>query len=305
MLPRQPLPKELTDRAFSVRTARQAGIGANRLRGTDLATPFSGVRMAGPAPASQAERAIAYLPRLSSHAFFSHTTAAHLWGLPLPLRFSASPTIDVSVQWGRVRPAGHGVSGHHLRIDGRDVLESASSGVRLTSLARTWCDLGALLSEEELVAAGDFLLWHRRPDALRQTADDLARTLARFEGRRGRPLLHGCLPLLSDRADSPAESTMRMRFLRAGLPIPQVNADIFDPDHNWIAMVDLAWPEHSVAFDYEGDHHRTDRAQWTKDLVRARRVDEAGWKYVRAGGADLTDTAPLINSLRRLLGVRP
>jgi hypothetical protein len=301
MLPRQPLPREFSTGAFSVRSARQAGLGANRLRGKDLSSPFPGVRIAGPPPVSPSERAMSYLPRLSPFAFFSHVSAAQLWGIPLPLRLESRQTIDVSVQSGQVRPGGRGVSGHHLRIDRNDVLESASSGVRLTSLARTWCDLGAILSEEELVSAGDFLVWLRRPQMLRQTADDLAQALARFQGRRGRPLLDACLPLLSDRADSPAESAMRMRFLRAGLPTPAVNENIADRSGEWVAMVDLSWPEHRVAFDYEGDHHRTDRTQWTKDLMRARRIDEAEWKYVRAGGADLANTAPLIHSLSRVL----
>ncbi|CAN5388413.1 hypothetical protein BH09ACT1_BH09ACT1_15250 [soil metagenome] len=94
---------------------------------------------------------------------------------------------------------------------------------------------------------------------------------------------------------------MRIRFLRAGLPLPEVNADIYDSAGKWIAMVDLSWPGHRVAFDYEGDHHRTDRKQWSKDLIRARRIGEAGITYVRAGAADLSNTSHLIAGLKRHL----
>lgn len=94
---------------------------------------------------------------------------------------------------------------------------------------------------------------------------------------------------------------MRIRFLRAGLPSPKVNADIVDDAGRWVAMVDLYWPEHRVAFDYEGDHHRTDRKQWSKDLIRARRIGEAGITYVRAGAADLSHSSHLIAGLRRHL----
>jgi hypothetical protein len=70
-----------------------------------------------------------------------------------------------------------GVRGHRLQVDERDLLQFGR--IRITSRARTWYDLGALLSEEDLVAASDFLLWRRRASHLRLTRRDLADTLNR------------------------------------------------------------------------------------------------------------------------------
>jgi len=212
---------------------------------------------------------------MSPGAFFSHITAARLWGIPLPLALHGRAGLDVAVVPGRIVPVGAGVRGHRLQVDERDLLQFGR--IRVASAARTWCDLGALLSEEELVAVGDFLLWRRRANHLRLTRRDLAVALDRWKGRRGRPVLERCLPTLTDRADSAPQSTMRVRFACAGLLTPEVDCEIYTEAGVFVAMADLGWRKYRLAFDYEGDGHRTDRVQWGKDLKRAPRLDAADW----------------------------
>jgi hypothetical protein len=233
--------------------------------------------------------------------FFSHLTAAALWGIPLPPRRAARAALDVAVPHGGIIPVGAGIVGHHLQIEPCDVV--FSQGIRLTTPARTWCDLGTLLSEEDLVAAGDFLLWRRRPLRLRLTRQDLWDALERHHGRRGRPLLRLAIPSLCDRADSPPESVIRVRCIHAGLPAPAVNVDAYDGLGRFLGMPDLSFPKYRVAVDYEGEIHRIDAAQWSKDLKRAPRFEDAGWSYLRAGAADYRNSDELIarigNRLRR------
>jgi hypothetical protein len=107
--------------------------------------------------------------------------------------------------------------------------------------------------------------------------------------------------MLTDRADSPPESTMRVRFASAGLPTPEVNCEIFTEAGVFIAMTDLGWRKYRVAFDYEGDGHRTDRVQWAKDLKRAPRIENANWSYVRAGAPDLRDSREIIEIVKSRL----
>ena len=290
------LPSELGGGPFSVNRALSLGVGVGRLRGPDLERPFWGVRVPVGSMRSLPDQVNAYAERMSPGTFFSHITAARLWGIPLPSALQGRAGLDVAVVPGRNVPVGAGVRGHRLQVDERDLLQFGR--IRITSLARTWCDLGVLLSEEDLVAAGDFLLWRRRPNHLRLTRRDLAVSLDRWKGRRGRPALERCLPTLTDRADSPPESKMRVRFAFAGLPTPEVNCEIYTEAGVFVAMTDLGWRKYRVAFDYEGDGHRTDRVQWGKDLKRAPRIENANWSYVRAGAPDLRDSREIIEILR-------
>ena len=300
------LPTELRTAPFTVASALANGVGAGRLRGPDLERPFWGVRVASGTSEDLVTRAQARSLRMPDDAFFSHLTAAALWGIPLPPRHVAHTVLDVAVPHGGVIPVGTGVVGHHLQIAPRDVV--VFQRLRVTSLARTWCDLGTVLSEEDLVAAGDFLLWWRRPPQLRLTHQDLWDVLDRHHGRRGRPLLRMTIPCLCGRADSPPESVIRVRCVHAGLPAPTVNVNTYDAFGRFLGMPDLSFPKYRVAVDYEGEIHRTDPVQWSKDLKRAPRFEDAGWSYLRAGAADYRNSDELIARIRRRLrqhGWRP
>ena len=269
------LPTERGGGPFSVDRALARGVGVSRLRGPDLESPFSGVRVPAGMAQSLLDQVNAYAERMSPGAFFSHITAARLWGIPPPFARQRRSGLDVAVGPGFTVPAGAGERGHRLRVDQRDVLQFGR--IRVASGARIWCDLGALLSEEELAAAVDFLLWRRRPNHPRLSRSDLADALGRWKGRRARPVIERCLLSLTDRADSAPESTMRVRFACAGLLTPEVDCEIYTQAGVFVAMADLGWRKYRLALNYEGDGHRTDRAQWGKDLKRSPRLDAADW----------------------------
>lgn len=172
-------------------------------------------------------------------------------------------------------------------------------GVRVTTVERTWCDLAAQgLDLAALVAAGDFVIWRRHPLT---TVGSLAEASARYPGRRGTRTRRRALELVSDRADSAPESELRVAIIEAGLPIPLVNAPVLDVQGSFVAQPDLTWAPQKLALDYEGDHHRTDRAQWHKDLERFSRLQEIGWTALRASAADYRDPARLLTRLAVIL----
>ncbi len=293
----RPLP-ESTPPVFAVREAPALGIPEHRLRRADLAAPFRGVRTTAP-PAAVEELCAAVRPVLRSDAFICGPTAARVWGIPLPRRLEEAQTVHIGHPH-RVRPTRlQGTIGHHYVITPAELTRVA--GISITTPERTWCDLAPELSLEELVAAGDRVIWARAPLARPEDLDAMARVHPGRRGRRGRA---AALPLLSDSADSPAESVLRIRFRFAGLPPAVPNHEIRRPDDGRRARIDLAFVEQRVGVEHEGDHHRTDQAQWRHDLRRIAALEDAGWSIIRATADDLRDSRPLIARVARRLRSR-
>lgn len=300
----RPLPEGLHGRPFSVREALQLGATEKQLRRPVLTAPYWGVRTE---PGDTfADRVRAFATRMQDGAFYSHGTAARLHGIPLPWSFGDDDRLHVSVPTERRGPVGRGAVGHHLMIHRDDLV--TVEGFVTTSLARTVFDLAADLHDEDLLAALDNVLWWRRPSGARETPESLSDALLRFRGRRGRGRLLELLPLACDRSDAPPESAFRLKFIRAGFPPPIPNRRIYDARGRFLAMPDLQFAEYRMAYDYEGDHHRTDRAQWHKDLARVPRLQDAGWHHTRLSAADLADDRQSLDRAHRLLlqrGWRP
>src|SRR3954471_4512026 len=107
-------------------------------------------------------RASIFASRMPPRAFYFGRTAALLHGLPVPPRFAAETSLHVGVMSGDRRVDALGVTAHHVRLAAQDIVVHRS--VRVTSAARTWCDLAASqLTLAELVAAGDRALWQHAP----------------------------------------------------------------------------------------------------------------------------------------------
>ncbi len=189
--------------------------------------------------------------------------------------------------------------GHHFVITDAEL--TTHKGVPVTTPERTWCDLAPYLSLHDLVAAGDRVIW--RKDPLARVAD-LHEMVRRHPGPRGALTRAAALTRVSDRADSPPESHLRLRFREAGLPSAAANLGVRSPSGALIAEIDLAFDRYRVGVDYEGDHHRTERRQWMRDLRRFAELEDAGWSMVRATADDLADTGRLVASVRRRLESR-
>ena len=48
----------------------------------------------------------------------------------------------------------------------------------------------------------------------------------------------------------------------------------------------MGWEDILVAVEYEGDHHRTDRRQFNKDIRRMEILTDLGWIVVRVTSED-------------------
>jgi hypothetical protein len=219
--------------------------------------------------------------------FFSHETAAHLWGLPLPRGQDTAPVLHVTVPAPLRAPRSRGVRGHQVREHLVRVVEHR--GVRISDPVTTWAMLAGRLSETDLICAGDALI-RDLPDPGRSLHASRPQPLAdRYgvldvleSGRRpGLASLRRAAEQLSERSRSPAETRTRLVLAAAGLPVPELNLAVEDGDGRSLAEVDLAFPVYRVGVEYEGDHHRTDRHQFRHDIDRIEKLTAHGWRIVR------------------------
>ena len=283
--------------AFLSAEARRAGATRRFVDAAEWDRPFRGVRMprSGPDPAlhpaQQREQRIlgkvdAYRTIMGRDAFFSHTTAALLWGLPLPPL--ANEDVHVAVLHPARAPEGRGVRGHQLHARGVSVV-SPEPGVRLTDPATTWTLLGSTLRHPyDLIAVGDAVVSPIRVagphgnivcEAFASLAD-VSRVVEAVTKRRGIVAVREALPRVRSGVRSRPESWTRLTLVDAGLPEPELNHDVYDAA-GFVACVDLAYPDRRVGVEYEGDQHRTDAAQWQRDIERYERLAAAGWRMVR------------------------
>jgi hypothetical protein len=91
-----------------------------------------------------------------------------------------------------------------------------------------------------------------------------------------------------------------MCLVLAGLPEPECNVDLGD-DSFFIATPDLAYLVHRLLLEYEGDHHRTDRSQWQKDIRRERQLRKAGFDVQRITAETLRQPRQLVEDVHALL----
>lgn len=276
----QPLPPILRSESFSTRAARQAGVSGERLRRSDLTAPFRGVRVpTEKVPTTVVEKCRAYRLLLPAGGLFSHGTAAQLLGLPVPARIRDDPLINVAVPRPARAPRMRGVRGHQLAT-----LPAMSlvRGLPVPEPAELWCQLGRILTIDELVVIGDAL--SQRSNPLTSPAE-LRDALENATARPGIRALRSAVELVRARTDSPMESRLRLAIVRDGLPEPLVNYIIAGPERGY--HLDLAYPHRRLAVEYDGDQHRTDPDQYRLDVDRHWRIQSLGWRIVRINSAHM------------------
>jgi hypothetical protein len=211
-----PLPEGISSRPFVIPEAALAGVPAGRLFARDMHRPSRGIRV--PASCSPDLPALVRShTALGTDTFAALITAAEIHGVPLPPWAEFRPddggpvtAVVEPVPWGKKSgphfrepgrflhlsrerggplPRRRGIAGHRLRIRVGDLVEI--DGLRLTSVARTWVDLGSVLPIDDLVVAGDAIVSeHARLVGLPRVAMVPLAELREFvEGANG---IHGC-----------------------------------------------------------------------------------------------------------------
>lgn len=292
--PPLPLPPDLLGVPFTTAEARLLGVHPERLRGSDLERAVYGVR--GPVGMADSfiERCRLFATRLGPDVFFSHSTAALLLGAPLPRRFERMPRLHVTVAAPRRAPHASGILGHSRRVESGDV--AVIHGLPVSSPARMFCEMGAVLDVAQLVALVDYLIRRGAPLC---TVDDLVDRLAAGDRLVRRRILRVALGLSDDRAESPPESWLRVVLTLAGLPPEATNHDLRTASGSRFRL-DLAYVAQKVAVEYQGAYHLT-ADQRRRDMSRRVELEADGWIVVELNSDHLGDAGSVIRLVREAL----
>ncbi|HYP73990.1 MAG TPA: hypothetical protein VEP72_07835, partial [Microbacterium sp.] len=238
------------------------------------------------------------------HAFYAGRTAIALYDR----LFDDDPCearLDVAVLAPARAPRMKGVRGIQLAphlvtvriVDGRPVASPAS----------VWAQLAGELDVVGLVRLGDALVRVPRGDrGVPQPAKQLA-TIAQLKaaadarGRRGRARLHEALALIRVGSMSTLETDFHLAARACGLPEPELDVEIRGAGGRLVGIADALYREYAVIVEVEGQHHRTNAAQWERDIEKHAAYAQLGYALVRVTQRQIDDgraAARVLEALR-------
>lgn len=292
-----------------------AEVPRSRLRAKDLLRPHRGLYVPAVGSLDVLARSEHLRPLLRADQLFSHLTAARIWGMPLPWYEREDEPLHVLSIADSAPMRREGVVG--WETEDVDVPRELRDGMPVVAPATVWTQLavpGALgrnartgrprgLSEEWLVAVGDYLVSGPRRNGERHplcTVADLRAALARHRGKRGAKTLSLAIDQIRRPVDSSQETFLRLGLVAHGLPEPEVQFPVMTVEG--LRHADLGYREARLLLEYQGDHHRLDRKQWLEDLRRVQLFQDAGYRPILVGAQDLGDGLPaLAMRVRRAL----
>ncbi|MGY1751636.1 DUF559 domain-containing protein [Blastococcus sp. SYSU D01042] len=221
-------------------------------------------------------------------------SAAALLGAPPP---TYGDPVTVVVPPGTKWRGPVGVRVHTAALADTDVLVDRED-LRYTRAARTAWDVGTLETTGTAVGVLDAMVRMRLidPGSLQQMQE---RPLGSWRSTRVRR----AFALVDGRSESPPESWVRVACALAGLPAPVPQFEVVDAG-TWLARVDLAWPDHRLIVEYDGEYH-FEGLQIAKDDVRLGALVAAGWRVIRLSAADLRHMDGVVSRIAAALRTMP
>jgi hypothetical protein len=283
MAPRPHRPAQLCGRFFRGSDAVRLGLlSPDQLRGNAWRRIFHNVYVDAAVPDSHLLRcraAALILPRTTA---VTGRSAACLAGLPLGER--DDPVCVVQAPDGHFRAQGFAI--RRATLLDSDVVPGRPN---VTTRPRTAWEIAREPDLVEAVVALDVLLGRRY---VRDS--ELASLVTAHPRSRGAR----AIALADGRAESPQETRARVRIVLAGFPPPTPQYKLW-VDGQFVARLDLAWPQAKVACEYDGEWH-SDWRQLRKDRARLNKIVDAGWVVLHLTAPDLSDPVRFERFLRQL-----
>lgn len=288
----QQLPEPMGSLPFTFQEALDAGVTRRRLRNRALSAPSRGIRVPDQRPKPGLPQLVRPFTAITEFSAAAHATAFLLWSMPGFLPGADDPRIHISRPDTMAIPRRSGVSGHVGQFFPDEI--TGTGGLLVTSRTRTWLDISRRMSVDELTVVADHLVRIPRPEFEGRsdayaTLADLADMLDRHKGTPGIRKARIALELARVGSDSAPETRLRLALERAGLPEPELNAPA-QLLPGVVRFPDLAYPEHCVAVEYEGEGH-SEAAQVVRDIEREEDFSNAGWTLVRISKRHMANEA--------------
>jgi Protein of unknown function (DUF559) len=274
---------------FTGAQAQDYGISRSRLRALvesrSVRRVLTGVYVGAEEPDSIRLRCEAARLVTAPHVVLCDRTAAWIWGVDTfeYRELEVLPPLETWALRGRGRVTRRGCAGGARDLSSDDIVEV--EGLKVTTPLRTSLDLACRLSQRAGLATVDAFM---RDHEL--TKDELQRGLLRFRGRRGVVQARALVAVADGRSESHGESWVRLAIIEAGLPVPELQWWV-DVDGVPTYRLDLAYPKHKIAVEYDGLAFHTTPEQRRDDKERREWLEEYGWTVIVVKRWMLTNAA--------------
>jgi very-short-patch-repair endonuclease len=252
-----------------------AGLGrgaiAHRLKARTMQRLHTNVYLLGPAPPTPMARARGAALACGANAVASHRSAACLYGLLPDLGGDADVTVA-----GRNPGVHRGIRLHRVAALAANEV-TRMRGMRITTVARTICDLAATESARDTEHAFQEALYREVV-----TDQDLKAVLEREPRRKGAPVIRA---LLEDpRLTRSEKERLLLKLIRqAQLPTPLTNV----PVHGYKA--DLYWPQQGLVVEFDGWQAHGHRLAFENNRKRDQILIANGLRVLRVTDRQLTN----------------
>ncbi|NEG55788.1 hypothetical protein [Bifidobacterium platyrrhinorum] len=214
--------------------------------------------------------------RTNAPLHVGYLNAIRYWGAPVPRECGLSDdVIHVSVPQAGMRKQVKGVSFHVFRGT-ESYRKEHYERFWVASPAMAWAQMANHCGVEDLAAIGAALLSRDRRRKV-ATLDELRGYVAASPRFAGRKNCLAALPYIVENTDSPPETALFRLLCDAGLgrPVPNHRVNLT----NGYVLLDMAYPDCRVAFEYQGYHH-ADPGVMMADASRIGRLQANGWTIV-------------------------
>ncbi|MBA2740272.1 MAG: hypothetical protein H0U47_11520 [Nocardioidaceae bacterium] len=175
-------------------------------------------------------------------------------------------------------------------------------GVRVTTPLRTALDLARSLDRPMALAALDAFAHAGMVDVA-----ELRQGAARLTHHPGIVQARELIGWVESLTESPGESWLRLRLLDAGFPRPVAQIPLLDERRHAVFRLDLGYPDHRLAVEYDGrDWHGTPAQRARDDRRRQRIVEQFGWQLLSSNLGDVMGRYPAVElAVGEALGLEP
>lgn len=149
------------------------------------------------------------------------------------------------------------------------------NGIPVTTPPRTAYDLGRRRGTTTAVIRLDALM-----QATGLESEEIALLAERHRGARGIVALREAVALCDPGAESPQETRTRLVLTAANLRPTHTQIEVFD-GYDFVARIDMGYPEWKVGVEYDGPQHWTDPNVRSRDIERQAGLEALGWRIVR------------------------